>query len=107
VKRWLRRWLGVDAPSPSSAPPSRPPGKSLTRIARLEERVDFLEGALNRLRGQVTGGQRSNPKPQEEPQSAQDAPGPTIDASPIAEPQPDRWMGLAAHRRAKNGVLPR
>lgn len=106
MKRWLRSWLGVQDPPKPAAPPSRTPGKALTRIARLEERVDFLDGALNRLRGQVTGGLRANPKPQEE-ESRQDAPGDAIATPAMVATGEDRWMALASHRRAKNGVLSR
>jgi hypothetical protein len=62
LKTWLRRWLGV----PVSPPPvEETPEPLAVRVAALEERQDWLEGALVRLRGRVTGGLRATDAPSE------------------------------------------
>ena len=102
----------AEPPVPPSAPP-RPARDAAARAAQrvkrqleLESRVDFLEGEVNKLRGKITGGLAHKPKPEEPLESRHDAPGATIAPEAIPTPAPDRWMALASHRRAKNGVLP-
>ena len=55
-RTWLRRWLGV-LEYPAHEPETRT--NLAERVSQLEEHVDFLAGALRRLRGRVTGGLRS------------------------------------------------
>ena len=107
MRRLLRRWLGVERPSPPPAPPSEPPSITRKQFADLEERVDILEGQFNRWRGRQTGGLAHSPKPKEDTEPRQDAPEPTNGGEPMVEPAFDRHMALASHRRARNGVLPR
>lgn len=53
---WLGRFLGVAAPPVTGPQPS--PGLS-QRVAELEEEVQYLAGAMKRLRGRVTGSVRN------------------------------------------------
>lgn len=116
MRALIRRLLQLDAPAAPLPAPSPSPKSRATRAAArikrqlvLESRVDFLEAEVNKLRGKITGGLAHKPKPQEEPsETLQDGAGPTITRPPMVEAGGDRWMALAAHRRAKpNGVLPR
>jgi len=117
VRRLIARLFDLREPAAPPATPSAPPRKPSDRAARaaqrlkrqleLESRVDFLEGEVNKLRGKITGGLAHKPKPEEPPESRQDAPGSTIEPEAVATHAPDRWMALASHRRAtRNGVLP-
>jgi len=108
MKRFLRRWLELEQKRPPPAPPSSPPvpssgssGPTLKQYGELLERVDYLQQALNRLRGRVTGADAHKGK--EEP-SLEDAPGPTIDEQPMVA-MPDRWQQLSESKRRKRGVL--
>lgn len=65
---WLGRLLGV-APQAEARAETSPTGLS-QRVAELEEEVQFLAGALKRLRGRVTGSVRtveSDGKPEDPP----------------------------------------
>jgi len=64
------------------------------RVDELDERLDFLQGQLNRLRGAVTGAIRRNEAPQ-------DAPGSTNGPPPGAGVSPATWARLdpAARQR--------
>jgi hypothetical protein len=109
MRRLIARLFHLEVPRAARAPleiPPAPPEIPPARIMRLEERVDFLEGAVNRLRGQVTGGLAHRPKAEDPPEQRQEAPGATIDPQPIPAVHFDRSMALASHRRAKNAVLP-
>lgn len=109
MRRWLRRWLQLDKPPAPPVTPSETPAITKKAFGELVERVDYLEEALNRLRGRVTGGLAHQPKPQEatEPaESRQDAPGTTI--TPESGIPPDRWMiGAQIKARRQGGVLSR
>lgn len=116
MRRLIARLFSLEIPREAPPPPSAPPPSPAARAARaaqrlkrqleLESRVDFLEGEVNKLRGKLTGGLAHKPKPEEPAESRHDAPGATIAPEAVPTPAPDRWMALASHRRAKNGVLP-
>jgi len=96
VKRFLRRWLGIERPEKAVDTPSAPPVNLRRQVSELEERIDYLEEALNRLRGKVTGADRKKPEP------APDA----VETTNGAQLPLDRWQ-LGAHAKgAKRGVLP-
>jgi len=60
LRTWFRRWLGLEH-KPEPLGDARP-GLEV-RVAELEEFVDYLHGALRKLRGRVTGGMRADPDP--------------------------------------------
>lgn len=96
IRTWLRRWLGLNDPVPVL---SMATGSLERRISELEEHVDFLHGALRKLRGRVTGGLRGNPAP-----DGEDG-GPVSDA-PVAHQEfsgnGDRQWQLAELARTRS-----
>lgn len=82
--------LPVDTPSSWKLP-----------VAELTERVDFLEQALNRLRGRVTGGQKRTAADPVEAESSE------VDRNPTIAPEGglDRWQQLKQVRGRHRGVL--
>lgn len=112
MRELIRRWLRVDPPPAPLPAPSAPPkaraaraAQRETRLMTLESRVDFLELEVNKLRGKITGGLAHKPKPQEEPQSLQDAPESTNGHQVRVEPPPDRWLVTAQAKGAKNRAV--
>ena len=59
LRTWLRRWLSLEA---HSTHPGAPVSGLERRVDELEQHVDFLHGALRKLRGRVTGAIR-HPEP--------------------------------------------
>jgi len=91
-RTWLRRWLGLDhEPQPQGDPPSG----LAQRVSMLEEHVEFLAGALRRLRGRVTGSLRNA-----DPARDGDGGGPVSDA-PAADTHrySNAWLTEEEHRR--------
>ena len=62
MRAWLRRFLGLP-PYPDHEPAAKQAIE--LRVAELEQHVDWLHGALRKLRGMVTGGLRGDPEPLE------------------------------------------
>jgi len=87
-RAWLRRWLRLDREPEPLGDPS--PGLA-QRVTMLEEHVEFLAGALRRLRGRITGGLRADPARDGE------------DGVPVSDAPPVRysnaWMTEEEHRR--------
>jgi hypothetical protein len=75
IRTWLRRWLGLEESAKSSAVPRT--GLEL-RVLELEQHVDWLHGALRKLRGRVTGSIRNHAAPAGEEE------GPVSDAPPLS-----------------------
>jgi len=82
---WLRRLV---APAPT---PAQSRSSLQLRVSELEERVDFLEGALKKLRGRVTGAERQK-------KDVEDPPGQEISPEP-----PPRHVGNRAQLRSLRG----
>lgn len=91
-------------PRTSAVAPATPvesPSAWKKPIAEMEERLDYLEDALGRLRGRVTGKLKKGADPVEVESSE-------VDHKPaiVQESELDRWQQLSNARRAKRGVLP-
>lgn len=87
----MRRILGVSDTVANVEPPDEP---LALRVDALDERLDFLQGQLNRLRGAVTGAIRRGGPPAGDPQWPQDAPGPTNGPPAGLGVSPSTWARL-------------
>lgn len=97
---WFESFTGPRKVEKTPAPPVETPSAWKRPVAELAERVDYLEEALNRLRGRVTGNQKRG-APQDGAESSE------VDRKPAIVPEPDldRWQLLSNAKRAKRGVL--
>lgn len=92
--KWLRTRQSPAAPS--VAPVERPSAWKVP-VAELGERMDYLEAAHNKLRGQVTGAKRLKGADPVEVESSE------VDRKPAIaqESEPDRWQQLSVARAAR------
>jgi len=94
LRTWMRRWLGVER---EEVLPTAREANLTMRVLELEQHVDWLHGALRKLRGRVTGAIRRD----EEPAPAGENGGPVSDA-PLVSRGIDRQWELAALERPRH-----
>jgi hypothetical protein len=87
LRTFVRRWLGLGSEETSR---KEPEDALARRVDSIEERLDFLAGALSRLRGRVTGGLRGEPE----------AEGNGTESSPTSPRGNPQALALLAKRRA-------
>jgi len=103
LRTWLRRWLGVErlAPEERRGQPGGEPGilQLARRVDEIEQHVDFLHGALRKLRGRVTGGLRRGDA---DPDPDGNGGGPVSDAPAAVHTGFDKQHQLAQLERTRH-----
>lgn len=97
----------LSTPRVSAVPPAPPvetPSAWKRPVAELEERMDYLEQSIHKLRGIVTGAQRRRGADPEGAQSSEVDRKPDI-APQQGSPPADRWIALKEAKERKRGLL--
>lgn len=97
----FQRLSARQKPATPPAPPVEHASSWKRAVAELEDRMDYLEQALNKLRGQVTGAQRRKAS---DPESSEVDRKPEI-ASQVSSAPSDRWIALQEAKARKRGLL--